>query len=68
MRPPPPKAPGSPEGLPPFERIAFVCCRRAGALGTNQVGICQNLAEDDLHRDWTAGISIGAIKAALITG
>ena len=39
-----------------------------GALGSYQGGVYQALAEADLHPDWVAGISIGAINAALIAG
>ena len=39
-----------------------------GALGSYQAGVYQALAEADLHPDWIAGISIGAINSALIAG
>jgi NTE family protein len=39
-----------------------------GALGSYQGGVYQALAEFDLHPDWVAGISIGAINSALIAG
>ena len=39
-----------------------------GALGAYQAGVYQALAEADLHPDWVAGISIGAINAAIIAG
>src|SRR5271163_5143872 len=39
-----------------------------GALGAYHIGAYQALAEHDLHPDWVAGISIGAINAAIITG
>ena len=39
-----------------------------GALGSYQAGVYQALAEANLHPDWVAGISIGAINAALIAG
>jgi len=38
------------------------------ALGSYQAGVYQALAEADLHPDWVAGISIGAVNAALIAG
>jgi NTE family protein len=37
-------------------------------LGSYQGGVYQALAEADLHPDWVAGISIGAINSALIAG
>jgi NTE family protein len=51
----------------PFERIALLL-QGGGALGAYQGGVYQALAEHDLHPDWVAGISIGAINAALIAG
>lgn len=54
-------------GRPPFERIALLL-QGGGALGAYQGGAYQALAEADLHPDWIAGISIGAINAALIAG
>jgi NTE family protein len=39
-----------------------------GALGAYHIGAYQALAERDLHPDWVAGISIGAINAAVIAG
>jgi NTE family protein len=39
-----------------------------GALGAYQVGAYQALAEHGMHPDWVAGISIGAVNAAIIAG
>ena len=52
---------------PPFERIALVL-QGGGALGAYQGGVYQALSEANLHPDWVAGISIGAINSALIAG
>jgi NTE family protein len=52
---------------PPFERIALLL-QGGGALGSYQAGAYQALAEAELHPDWIAGISIGAVNAALIAG
>src|SRR6185436_13383615 len=52
---------------PPFECIALLL-QGGGALGSYQAGVYQALAEANLHPDWVAGISIGAINAALIAG
>jgi NTE family protein len=52
---------------PPFQTIALVL-QGGGALGAFQAGVYQGLAEANLHPDWVAGISIGAINAALIAG
>jgi NTE family protein len=51
----------------PFERIALLM-QGGGALGAYQAGVYQALAEADLHPDWVAGISIGAINSAIIAG
>jgi NTE family protein len=50
-----------------FERIALLL-QGGGALGSYQAGVYQALAEANLYPDWIAGISIGAINAALIAG
>src|SRR5277367_1631243 len=52
---------------PPFECIALLL-QGGGALGSYQGGVYQALAEANLHPDWVAGISIGAINSALIAG
>jgi NTE family protein len=52
---------------PPFDCIALLL-QGGGALGAYQGGVYQGLAEADLHPDWVAGISIGAINSALIAG
>jgi NTE family protein len=52
---------------PPFECIALLL-QGGGALGSYQAGVYAALAEAELHPDWVAGISIGAINGALIAG
>ncbi|MDB5947134.1 MAG: Patatin [Ramlibacter sp.] len=39
-----------------------------GALGAYQAGVFEALIENDSKLDWVAGVSIGAINAALIAG
>jgi NTE family protein len=56
-----------PSRRPPFECIALLL-QGGGALGSYQAGVYEALAEADLHPDWVAGISIGAINSALIAG
>lgn len=51
----------------PFECIALLL-QGGGALGAYQAGVYEALAEADLHPNWVAGISIGAINSALIAG
>lgn len=54
-------------GRPPFECISLLL-QGGGALGAYQAGVYQALAEENMPPDWVAGISIGAINAALIAG
>jgi hypothetical protein len=51
----------------PFECVALVL-QGGGALGAYQAGVYEALAEAGIHPDWIAGISIGAINAAIIAG
>jgi NTE family protein len=54
-------------GRPPFDSIILLL-QGGGALGAYQAGVYEALGEADLQPDWTAGISIGAINAAIIAG
>jgi NTE family protein len=51
----------------PFECVALVL-QSGGALGAYQGGVYEALAEAGINPDWIAGISIGAINAAIIAG
>jgi NTE family protein len=51
----------------PFESVALVL-QGGGALGAYQAGVFEGLVEAGIECDWAAGISIGAINAALIAG
>ena len=51
----------------PFECIALLL-QGGGALGAYQAGVYQALSESGLEPNWVAGISIGAINAAIIAG
>jgi NTE family protein len=51
----------------PFACVALLL-QGGGSLGAYQGGVYQALAEADLEPTWVAGISIGAINAALIAG
>lgn len=55
------------EQRPPFECIALLL-QGGGALGAYQAGVYEALVEAGLQPDWVAGISIGAINAAIIAG
>ncbi len=51
----------------PFDCVALLL-QGGGALGAYQGGVYQAMAEAGLEPTWAAGISIGAINAALIAG
>jgi NTE family protein len=51
----------------PFECVTLLL-QGGGALGAYQGGVYEALAEADIHPDWIAGISIGAINGAIIAG
>ncbi len=61
----PPPAPGA--RRLPFDTVALVL-QGGGALGSYQAGVYQGLAEDGIAPNWIAGISIGALNAAIIAG
>lgn len=50
-----------------YQVVALVL-QGGGALGAYQAGVYQGLAEAQLHPNWVAGISIGALNAAIIAG
>jgi NTE family protein len=50
-----------------FDCVALVL-QGGGALGAYQAGVFEGLSEAGIECDWAAGISIGAINAALIAG
>ncbi|WP_432720593.1 patatin-like phospholipase family protein [Jeongeupia wiesaeckerbachi] len=50
-----------------YQVVALVL-QGGGALGSYQAGVYQGLAEANLHPNWVAGISIGALNAAIIAG
>jgi NTE family protein len=51
----------------PFECIALVQ-QGGGALGADQAGVHEALAEAGIYLDWVAGISIGVVNCAIIAG
>lgn len=53
--------------LPLPEQVALVL-QGGGALGSFQAGIYEALHESSIEVDWVAGISIGAVNAAIIAG
>ncbi len=57
----------TPHRLPLPEQVALVL-QGGGALGAYQAGVVEGLAETSIGIDWVAGISIGAINAAIVAG
>lgn len=57
----------TPERMPLPDRVALVL-QGGGALGAYQAGVYEGLAERAIAVDWIAGISIGAVNAAIIAG
>jgi NTE family protein len=55
------------ERLPLPDEVALVL-QGGGALGAYQAGVIQGLEEKGIEVDWVAGISIGAINAAIFCG
>jgi len=51
----------------PFEVVALVL-QGGGALGAYQAGVYEALSESGIYPNWIAGMSIGAINAAIIAG
>src|SRR5579875_846385 len=49
-------------------RPVVLVLQGGGAMGSYQAGVAQALHEHGLAPDWVAGISIGAINAAIIAG
>src|SRR6201991_1605735 len=52
---------------PPYDTVALVL-QGGGALGAYQAGVYQGLHEAGIRPNWLAGISIGALNAAVIAG
>jgi len=51
----------------PYDTVALVL-QGGGALGAYQAGVFEGLVEAGIEPHWVAGVSIGAINAALIAG
>jgi NTE family protein len=59
-------APGAAPWRRPEKRVLVL--QGGGALGSYQAGVYEALAKASLEPEWVAGISIGAINAAIIAG
>jgi NTE family protein len=51
-----------------YDKKVGLVLQGGGALGSYQAGVYEALARSDYLPDWVAGISIGAINAAIIAG
>src|SRR5262249_26054153 len=52
----------------PAEARRVLVLQGGGALGSYQAGAFQALCHNGFEPDWVAGISIGAVNAAIIAG
>jgi len=55
-------------GAPMASAAKALVLQGGGALGAYQAGVYEALLESDGKLDWVAGVSIGAVNAALIAG
>ncbi len=53
---------------PSYDKMVGLVLQGGGALGSYQAGVYEALSHSEYLPDWVAGISIGAINAALIAG
>jgi NTE family protein len=51
-----------------YDKAVALVLQGGGALGSYQAGVYEALSTSDYLPDWVAGISIGAINAAIIAG
>lgn len=51
-----------------YDKKVALVLQGGGALGSYQAGVCEILDASDYPPDWVAGISIGAINAAIFAG
>jgi NTE family protein len=59
----------NPPARPPsYDKKIGLVLQGGGALGSYQAGVYEALASSEYLPDWVAGISIGAINAAIIAG
>ena len=54
--------------LASYDKKIGLVLQGGGALGSYQAGVYEALAASEYLPDWVAGISIGAINAAIIAG
>ena len=59
------KSPARPES---YDKKVALVLQGGGALGSYQAGVYEALSTSQYMPDWIAGISVGAINAAIIAG
>ena len=59
---------GSPARPSSYDKKVALVLQGGGALGSYQAGVYETLSSSEYQPDWVAGISIGAINAAIIAG
>jgi NTE family protein len=59
---------GNPQRPAAYDKKVGLVLQGGGALGSYQAGVYEALASSPYLPDWVAGISIGAINAAIIAG
>jgi NTE family protein len=60
--------PFTPDQLWHKHKHTILLLQGGGALGAYQAGVCAELERSGMHVDWLAGVSIGAVNAAIIAG
>ena len=68
MKSKPPSAESADSGTPMASAAKALVLQGGGALGAYQAGVYEALLESERKLDWVAGVSIGAVNAALIAG
>src|SRR5271155_4885858 len=58
----------APPRPPSYDKTVGLVLQGGGALGSYQAGVYEALSRSEYMPDWIAGISIGAINAAIIAG
>ena len=61
-------SPAAPPRPPSYDKKIALVLQGGGALGSYQAGVYEALSNSDYLPDWVAGISIGAVNAAIIAG
>ena len=66
--PPPQSTRKRPAAALPLPDCVALVLQGGGALGSYQAGVIEGLVASGIEIDWVAGISIGAVNAAIVAG